>query len=88
MDKHLLDILCCPLTKAPLRVLRREQIDALNRSIANGGVITANGAQLNQRLDAALITSDGRTVYRIEDDIPVMLIDEGIETRQLTDFPN
>lgn len=88
MDKHLLDILCCPLTKAPVRMLRREQIDALNRSIANGGVVTTNGAQLGQRLDAALITSDGRTIYRIEDDIPVMLVDEGIETRQLVDFPN
>jgi uncharacterized protein YbaR (Trm112 family) len=34
-----------------------------------------------------LITRDGRTIYRIEDDIPVMLADEAIATAQIADFP-
>jgi uncharacterized protein YbaR (Trm112 family) len=36
---------------------------------------------------AGLVTRDGRTIYRIEDDIPVMLADEGIATAQIADFP-
>jgi uncharacterized protein YbaR (Trm112 family) len=38
-------------------------------------------------LAAGLITSDGKLIYRIEDDIPVMLADEAIGTTQLAAFP-
>jgi uncharacterized protein YbaR (Trm112 family) len=36
---------------------------------------------------AGLITRDGRTIYRVEDDIPIMLADAAIATAQLGDFP-
>jgi uncharacterized protein YbaR (Trm112 family) len=88
MDKHLLDILCCPLTKTPVRPARRDEIEALNRSIGAGGVITVGGTAVTSTLAGALITRDGKTVYRIEDDIPVMLVDEAISTNQLSHFPN
>ena len=38
-------------------------------------------------MEAGLITRDGRTIYRVEEDIPVMLADEAIATSQLADFP-
>ena len=87
MDKRLLDILCDPITKTPVRPLRADELDALNRAIAAGAVDTVAHAKVAQPLDAGLITSDGKVVYRIEDDIPVMLADEGIGTLQLRDFP-
>ena len=34
MDKRLLDILCDPVTKTPVKLLSRTQLDALNREIA------------------------------------------------------
>ena len=71
MDKRLLDILCDPVTKTPVRPLRRDELDALNRAIAAG----------------SLDTVAGQKVYRIEDDIPVMRAEEGIGTLQLNDFP-
>ncbi len=37
---------------------------------------------------AGLITRDGRTIYRVEDDIPVMLPDEAIAAAQIDDFPH
>ena len=80
MDKRLLDILCCPATKQPLRPLTRTELDALNRAIAGGGAQTA-------ALAAGLITADGKRVYRIDDDIPVMLADEAIMVAQLDGFP-
>lgn len=87
MDKHLLDILCCPQTRAPVRAARRDEIDALNRSIASGGVMTAAGKAVQVPCQDALITRDGKTIYRIEDDIPVMLADEAVSTAQMSDFP-
>lgn len=88
MDKQLLEILCCPLTKTPVRPARREELDALNRSIAAGGLLTVSGAVVASPLSDALVTRDGKVIYRIEDDIPVMLVDEGISTLQVGDFPH
>jgi len=87
MDKRLLDILCDPVTKTPVKPLSRTQLDALNREIARDAVKTTAGASVGAALKAGLITTDGKVIYRIEDDIPVMLADEGIGTTQLHDFP-
>ena len=36
MDKRLLDILCCPVSKTPVRPLTQAELDALNNAIAAG----------------------------------------------------
>lgn len=87
MDKRLLDILCCPVSKTPVRLLTRSGLDALNRAIADGKVESVAGITLTQPLSEALITTDSKVVYRIDDGIPVMLPEEGIGTTQLSDFP-
>lgn len=87
IDKRLLDILCDPVTKSPVRPLSAGELDALGRAVAAGKVNTEGGTPLKAAPSAGLITRDGRTIYRIEDDIPVMLAEEGIGTLQLTDFP-
>lgn len=87
MDKRLLDILCDPVTKTPVRMLRRDELDALNRAIASGHLDTVAGEKVSAPLAAGLVTTDRKVVYRIEDDIPVMLAEEGIGTLQLADFP-
>jgi uncharacterized protein YbaR (Trm112 family) len=50
-------------------------------------VITVAGVALRERVSEALITTDGKVIYRVEDGIPVMLPEEGIGTLQLPDFP-
>ena len=87
MDRRLLDILCCPVTKSPVRLLSSGELEALNRAIAEGAVRTEAGTPPKGAATAGLITRDGRTIYRIEDDIPVMLADEAIATAQIADFP-
>ncbi|MEZ5461836.1 Trm112 family protein [Dokdonella sp.] len=87
MDKHLLDILCCPQSKTPVRAARRDEIEALNRAVAGGALVNVAGKAVLTSFPDALITRDGKTVYRVEDDIPVMLADEAVSTLQLTDFP-
>jgi uncharacterized protein len=51
ISKELLDILVCPVSKAPLE-------------------LTADGKYL--------VCRESKLVYRIEDDIPIMLVDEAI----------
>ena len=88
MYKRLRDILCDPVSKTPLRMLGSTELDALNRAVAAGTLDTVRGEQVAGPMAAGLITVDGKVVYRIEDDIPVMLPDEGIGTLQLADFPH
>jgi len=87
VDKRLLDILCDPVSKTPLRMLSQAELEALNRAVQAGSLDTVRGEKVANPLSAGLITVDSKVVYRIEDDIPVMLPDEGIGTLQLTDFP-
>ena len=87
MDKRLLDILCCPVSKTPVALLAKPQLDALNDAIRAGGVLTVGGAVVSESIEAGLITTDSRLIYRIEDEIPVMLADDGIGTNQFRDFP-
>ncbi|MBP6597044.1 MAG: Trm112 family protein [Arenimonas sp.] len=87
MDRKLLDILCCPTTKQPLALLHASDLAALNRAIAAGGVLRADGSPQAQPLAEALVTRDRRTVYRVDDGIPVLLADEALASDQAADFP-
>jgi len=87
MDKRLLDILCCPVSKTPLRPLGKNQLEVLNQAIAAGKVDSVAGVAVQGKVGEALITVDSKLIYRVEDGIPVMLPEEGIGTLQLTDFP-
>ena len=87
MDKRLLDILCCPVSKSPVSLLSRPQLDAVNAAIRAGDARTVAGTAVGTPLADGLVTADGKVIYRIEDDIPVMLADEAIGTTQLSSFP-
>jgi uncharacterized protein YbaR (Trm112 family) len=87
IDRRLLDILCCPVSRRPLRPLRRDQLAWLNERIAAGGVLRVDGRELRTPIRDALVTDDGQVIYRIEDDIPVLLPEEGIGTTQFDGFP-
>jgi uncharacterized protein YbaR (Trm112 family) len=55
----------------------------MNRAIAAGAVRRADGAAQSEALREALITRDRKLVYRIDDGIPVLLIEEGIPYAQV-----
>jgi uncharacterized protein YbaR (Trm112 family) len=87
MDRKLLDILCCPQTRQPLALIGAVELDALNRAIAAGAVKRADGGMVEGPVKQALITRDHKTIYRVDDGIPVLLADEAIATAQIADFP-
>lgn len=78
MDKKLLDILVCPVTGAPLMPLTVEQRDALNARVRDKTLRYVDDSPVETPLEDGLITADRRTVYRVDDDIPVLLPDRGI----------
>ena len=86
VDPKLLEILVCPITRVSVRMLGKQKLSVLNRAIAEGGVKHFGGAVVDAPLDEALVTTDNRTVYRVDDGIPVMLEDLAIPTEQLADW--
>ena len=87
MDRKLLDILACPATRQPLSMLESRGLDALNAAILAGAVRRIDDTAQAEPLREALVTRDRKLAYRIDDGIPVLLVEEGIATGQVPDFP-
>jgi len=78
LDKDLLEILACPDDLTPLRVAEAHELAALNERIRAGSVKTRGGQPVKEEVKEGLIRADGKYLYVIDNDIPVMLIDEAI----------
>ena len=83
INSQLLDILVCPVTKLPVSMVNQEMLKRLNDKISNGEVVSKDGNAVTDTLDEALVTSNNTTIYRIQDSIPIMLEDQGIDASQL-----
>ena len=83
MDKRLLSIICCPITHKGLALARADQLQRINRAIADGQLRNRDGAVLAEALKEALVTDDGKTMYPVNDGIPVLLEGESVSLGQL-----
>ena len=86
VNGKLLEILCCPVSKTPLTVLGGQKLDKLNNAIKNGEALFIDGEKVTDPLQEGLITEDGKVVYPVQDNIPVLLEEKGIGTTQFQDF--
>ena len=80
MDRKLLDLLVCPASHQPLHRLEPPQRDALNAAITRGELLRGDGRTETRSLADALASRDGKQVYRIDDGIPVLLVEEALQT--------
>jgi len=78
MNPILLEILVCPETHQPVKPAEPVQVEELNRKIGEGGLRNRAGQIIQAPLDGGLIRSDGKFLYPVRQDIPIMLIDEAI----------
>ena len=75
----LLEILVCPETKMPVTMASADLISTLNEKIACGSLKNRAGQLISEKIDGGLIRQDKKILYPIREDIPIMLIEEGIE---------
>ena len=78
IDEQLLEILVCPETKEPVQLAEPSLIDSINQAIAKGELKSRNGEKVTESIDGGLLRRDGKFLYPIRDDIPIMLIEEAI----------
>lgn len=78
IDKELLEILACPETKEPVYLAEEDLLADLNGRIERGEVKNRAGKAVEKKIDGGLVRKDRAYLYPIEDEIPIMLIDEAI----------
>ncbi len=78
IDKDLLAILCCPDTKQDVNLADEALIAKLNEAVSRGQLKNKANKPVTESLDGGLIRRDRKILYPIREDIPVMLIEEGI----------
>ena len=82
-DRKLLDIICCPVTHVPLKVLPRGELQQLNQLIDAGRIKARDDATVRGSWEAGLITEDGKLAYPIRDGIPVLLEESAVHMSQV-----
>ena len=83
VDPELLEILVCPETRQQLRQADADLLNRLNLAIQSGQVVNRGGHKLVDRVEEGLIRKDGMVLYVVQEDIPIMLLDEAIEVQDL-----
>ena len=83
LDRALLDIVCCPVTRSPLELLTERELAELNRGIAARRVKNRDDAIVEEPLEQALVTRTGKLVYPVRDGVAVLLEDQAIALVQL-----
>jgi uncharacterized protein YbaR (Trm112 family) len=78
INKDLLAILCCPETKQPVHLADQATIMRLNDAVARGGLENKGKKPVTEPIDGGLVRADNKILYPIRENIPVMLIEEGI----------
>ncbi|MBL8025837.1 MAG: hypothetical protein JNL74_05470 [Fibrobacteres bacterium] len=78
ISQSLLDIIVCPETRQPLRPADSSVVAALNEKITVGLLKNRAGEKVLEQFDDGLIREDGKILYPVKQDIPILLIDEGI----------
>ena len=81
ISERFLEVLCCPRTGIPLRMLSKEETLKINDRISQGSVRSVDGSPITEALAEGLITEDGKTIYKIDDGIPILVVEMGIPTQ-------
>ncbi len=74
----LLEILACPEDKSAVRLATTAELEGLNTRVRAGKVQNRGGQPVAEPIQEGLVRADGRWLYPVREDIPIMLMEEAI----------
>jgi len=83
LDRALLEIVCCPVSRSPPDRLSERELAALNQAIAARRIKNRDDAIVEEPLEQALVTRSAKLVYPIRDGVPILLEDQAMPLAQL-----
>ena len=83
INEEILKILVCPENRTPLELADTDLVKRLNATIARRGLKNRRDQTIETPLDGALVRQDRQIAYPVVNDIPMLVIDEGIPLDQL-----
>ncbi len=78
IDEKLLNILACPETHEAVSLADEALVATVNRKIEGGQLRNRAGDRVTEPIDGGLVRADGRYLYAVREDIPVMLVEQAI----------
>ena len=78
IEPELLNALCCPETHQPISLADAATLEKLNQGIATGVVRNRRGDTIKEKIEKGLIRQDGKSLYPIRNQLPLLLIEEAI----------
>lgn len=85
-DEQFLSLLCCPISKLPLKKGEAVMVSVINSLIHESKVRNQAGV-VPAQLDAVLVTLDNRYAYPVRHGVPILLADEAIRLVDKPDTP-
>jgi uncharacterized protein len=78
LSPDLLQILRCPETHQKLTPAGAELVGKINEALGRKTVHNRAGQLVTENIETGLVREDGKFLYPVRNNIPVMLIDEAI----------
>ena len=78
MTPELLQMLRCPETQQALALAETALVERLNAQVITGELRNRAGQPVTVKLDVGLMRADGKVLYPIRRNVPVLLVNEAI----------
>lgn len=79
MHPDLLNVLVCPETRLPLRLIGPVPLAGIQGKIAGSELLNRGGQPVRGPIDNVLLREDGRCGFVIKDGIPILLMEEALD---------